>query len=86
MLSILDTFNRFMLLIPKHFYDIRFIKVINGCELKEPLMEMLQHLPFRLNHHALENQRFLCFLRTQNVVDGYEDDVLFFRLGQEDSL
>ena len=40
-LSIVDTFNRFKQPVPKHFYDIAFIEVIDGKEPKDPLMRTL---------------------------------------------
>jgi hypothetical protein len=49
-LSIVNTFNRFTPPVPKHFYDISFIKVINGKQPQDPLMKTLQLPPLRLRH------------------------------------
>jgi hypothetical protein len=35
-LSIIYTFNRFTLPVPKHFYDIAFIKIIDGKSRRNP--------------------------------------------------
>ena len=51
-LSIVDTFNRLTLPVPKHFYDIAIIKIIDGKEPNEPLMKTLQ-LPPANRHHTL---------------------------------
>jgi hypothetical protein len=50
LLSIVDTFNRFTPPVPKHFYDIAFIEVIDGKQPKDPLMKTLQLLPLCLRH------------------------------------
>ena len=47
-LSIVDTFNRFTPPVPKHFYDISFIEIIDGREPKDPLMKTLQLPPVKL--------------------------------------
>ncbi len=49
-LSIVDTFNRFTLPVPKHFYDIAFIEVIDGKQPQDPLMKTLQLPPLHLRH------------------------------------
>ena len=54
-LSIVDTFNRFKQPVPKHFYDIAFIEVIDGKEPKYPLMRTLQ-LPLLYLHHLLRTE------------------------------
>jgi hypothetical protein len=54
-LSIVDTFNRFKQPVPKHFYDIAFIEVIDGKEPKDPLMRTLQ-LPLLYLHHLLRTE------------------------------
>jgi hypothetical protein len=54
--SIVDTFNRFTPPVPKHFYDITFIEIVDGKEPKEPLMKTLQLPPVNLQHQ-LRNRR-----------------------------
>jgi hypothetical protein len=49
-LSIVDTFNHFTVPVPKHFYDIAFIEIIDGKEPKGPLMKTLQLPPANLHH------------------------------------
>jgi len=59
-LNIVDTFNCFKPPVPKHFYDISFIEVINGREPTDPLMRTLQLPPLYLHHS----------LRTENAFQG----------------
>jgi hypothetical protein len=54
-LSIVNTFNHFTPPVPKHFYDIAFIKIIDGKEPKDPLMKTL-HLPPLYLHHTLQTE------------------------------
>ena len=54
-LSILDTFNCFKQPVPKYFYDIDFIEVIDGKEPKDPLIRTLQ-LPLLYLHHLLQTE------------------------------
>jgi hypothetical protein len=54
-LNIVDTFNQFKLPVPKHFYDIAFIKCIDGREPTDPLMRTLQLPPLYL-HHSLRTE------------------------------
>jgi hypothetical protein len=54
-LSIVNTFNCFTPPVPKHFYDIAFIKIIDGKEPKDPLKKTLLLPPINL-HHTLQTE------------------------------
>jgi hypothetical protein len=72
-LSIVDTFNRFTLPVPKHFYDISFIKIINGKEPKEPLMKTLQLPPVNLQHQLRTEDPCWCNRQVRDLRNFFTD-------------
>jgi hypothetical protein len=72
-LSIVDTFNRFTLPVPKHFYDISFIEIIDGKEPKEPLMKTLQLPPVNLQHQLRTEDPCWCDRQVRDLRNFFTD-------------
>jgi hypothetical protein len=72
-LSIVDTFNRFTPLVPKHFYDIAFIEIIDGKEPKEPLMKTLQLPPVDLQHQLQTEDPCWCDHQIRDLQNFFTD-------------
>jgi len=72
-LSIFDTFNRFTLPVPKHFYNIAFIEIINGKEPKEPLMKTLQLPLANLQHHLRTEDPCWCDRQVRDLRNFFTD-------------
>jgi hypothetical protein len=72
-LSIVDTFNHFTLPVPKHFYDIAFIEIIDGKEPKEPLMKTLQLPPANLQHYLRTEDPCWCDRQVRDLRNFFTD-------------
>jgi hypothetical protein len=72
-LSIVDTFNHFTLPVPKHFYNIAFIEIINGKELKEPLMKTLELPPANLQHQLWTEDPCWCNRQVRDLQNFFTD-------------
>ncbi len=73
LLSIVDTFNRFTPPVPKRFYDIAFIEVINGKQPQDPLMKMLQLPPLRLRHSLRTEDICWCDRQVRDLRNFFTD-------------
>ena len=72
-LSIVDTFNRFTPPVPKHFYDISFIEIIDGKEPKDPLMKTLQLPPVKLQHQLRTEDPCWCDRQVRDLRNFFTD-------------
>ena len=72
-LSIVDTFNRFTPPVPKHFYDISFIEIIDGKEPKDPLMKTLQLPPVNLQHQLRTEDPCWCDRQVRDLRNFFTD-------------
>ena len=72
-LSIVDTFNRFTPPVPKHFYDISFIEIIDGKEPKDPLMKTLQLPPVNLQHQLRTEDPCWCDRQIRDLRNFFTD-------------
>ena len=72
-LSIVDTFNRFTPPVPKHFYDISFIEIIDGREPKDPLMKTLQLPPVNLQHQLRTEDPCWCDRQVRDLRNFFTD-------------
>ncbi len=72
-LSIVNTFNSITPPVPKHFYDIPFIKIINRKEPKEPLMKTLQLPPANLQHHLRTEDPCWCDRQVRDLPNFFTD-------------
>ena len=72
-LKIIDTFNRFKPPVPKHFYDISVIKVINGREPTDPLMRTLQLPPLYLHHSLRTENACWCDCQVRDLRNFFTD-------------
>ncbi len=72
-LSIIDTFNHFTPPVPKHFYDITFIEVIDGKQPQDPLMKTLQLPPLRLRHSLRTEDFCWCDRQVRDLRNFFTD-------------
>ena len=72
-LNIVDTFNQFKPPVPKHFYDIAFIKVIDGREPTDPLMRTLQLPPLYLHHSLRTENACWCDRQVRDLQNFFTD-------------